>query len=201
MSESEAYPEATAMIPIVISKAVRTLTISDGYETSYTYDGSIITEPTEDECMVTPAGTVEYSWYEGNYTERPLDGAAALEGAPTDAGTYTLVATVDENENYSVAEQKVVVTVHQATGSIANKTEGGYPVNGSYTYENLPPVPSKDNFEVVGDGEVSFTWYKESVSEENKAPCIFSRLRNFRGIQRQKTTFQQILIFTSINHV
>lgn len=168
VAESESYPEATAMIPIVISKAVRTITISENYKKTYTYDGNIVTEPIEEEYTVTPAGSVGFSWYEGDFAESSLDGAAALEGAPTDAGTYTLVATVAENKNYTVAEQKVAITIHQALGSIVNKTENGYPVNGSYTYENLPPVPSKDNFEVVGDGEVSFTWYKESVSEENK---------------------------------
>ena len=95
------------------------------------------------------------------------DGLQQLDITPVDAGTYYVKVTVEANGEYPEATKYIPFTIKQASGSIKNKEIGGYVIDGNYTTLYLPENPVKENFDVIGDGEVSFIWYKDSVSAEN----------------------------------
>ena len=105
---------------VTVSKATSSISINDTYNPGKTYDGTALANPTESQLTITGAGynDVTFTWYKGS-----VDEANKLDSAPTDAGTYYLVASIPESNNTSGSEATSgAITISPATISIASAT-------------------------------------------------------------------------------
>lgn len=84
------------------------------YPSSFTYTGSAVTAPAAANFTSTSSGAMTFAWYTGTDTT-----ATPLTGAPTNAGTYTLKASVAATNNYAAASTTVPVTINPATPALA----------------------------------------------------------------------------------
>lgn len=93
-------------------------TDKDGYQLSYTY-GMDLPTPSQEHFTTTNQDTGAdwtFVWYAGDQTDGNIDlsDESKLENIPSDAGTYTLVATVS-SKNYETASVRLKVEIAQAT--------------------------------------------------------------------------------------
>ena len=127
---------------ITVSKATSSISINNTYNPGKTYDGTALANPTESELTLTGAGynDVTFTWYKGtspNGTE--------LDSAPTDAGTYYLVASILESNNTSgssttsgaITISPAAISIESAT--VEDKTYDGTPTAtvGTVTFTGL----------------------------------------------------------------
>ena len=108
-----------------IGKAAPTLAWSNTSQTlSYTGSQAAITAPTvtlvNDE---TYSGTISYQ-YKGQSAENYTD------GLPTDVGTYTVVASIEEQDNYTAASGELTLTIEKAAASGTASAVTGLTYNG-----------------------------------------------------------------------
>ncbi len=80
------------------------------FQTEYTY-GDTINPTTEMFSINNSSAVPSFTWYLGDVTEGELDSTQALEAIPTDADTYTLVVSIEEDDNYSAAELRIKVVI------------------------------------------------------------------------------------------
>lgn len=87
----------TVQKQVTVSKATSGISFNN-YTPSKTYDGTALANPTAEQLTLTGAGynDVTFTWYKGS-----VDEANKLDSAPTDAGTYYLVASIAESANTS----------------------------------------------------------------------------------------------------
>ena len=110
----KAYTDDIApKIPATISNK----TDKDGYQLSYTY-GMDLPTPSQEHFTTTNQDTGAdwiFAWYAGDQTAENIDLSSRpkLEDIPSDAGTYTLVATVS-SKNYETASVRLKVEIAQA---------------------------------------------------------------------------------------
>lgn len=98
-------------------------------------------------------GTVHYAYRVSTFTG---DFTPSL---PTDAGVYTVRASVDEMPNYTAASAEMTLTVDKATPVISfdlNKYTDSRDYNGS---PMSLPTPTQLTVTGADVGEVTFTWY------------------------------------------
>ena len=116
---------------VTVSKATSSISINDTYNPGKTYDGTALANPTESQLTITGAGynDVTFTWYKGS-----VDEANKLDSAPTDAGTYYLVASIPESNNTSGSEATSgAITISPATISIASATVQDKTYDGTTT--------------------------------------------------------------------
>ena len=153
---------------ITVSKATPSISINDTYNPGKTYDGTALANPTESELTLTGAGynDVTFTWYKGtspNGTE--------LDSAPTDAGTYYLVASIPDSNNTTASEATSgEITITKATATAA---PGALSVSNNaaktYTYDLSQLLPALDDGKTLGEvtyalGTVSLGSYYDSSS-------------------------------------
>ena len=110
----------TVQKQVTVSKATTSISINDIYNPGKTYDGTALANPTAEQLTLSGAGynDVTFTWYKGtspNGTE--------LDSAPTDAGSYYLVASIPESSNTNGSSTTSgTITISPATISIASAT-------------------------------------------------------------------------------
>ena len=85
---------------LIIQKANPTITFQD-YAPGKTYNGAPLAVPTADQLTITGGGiydNVKFTWYQG-----AVGSGTPLASAPKDAGTYYVVASIDETDNTTEA--------------------------------------------------------------------------------------------------
>lgn len=157
---SEEHMAVEGRISVEVKKAdciVEPIGTSDGYDSEYIYDGEAIPTPSADGFTHTntdPEATIGFAWFEGDYTQtEALPGSGKLPGAPSDAGTYTLVVTVAETPNYNAADMRIKVSIAKkaVTVTAENKTRKYGEANPEFTFvipENA--LVSGDTKETLG---------------------------------------------------
>lgn len=109
----------TVQKQVTVSKATSTIAFNN-YALSYTYTGQPLANPTAEQLTLTGAGydDVTFTWYEGTSPN-----GTKLDSAPTDAGTYYLVASIPESSNTNGSSTTSgTITISPATISIASAT-------------------------------------------------------------------------------
>lgn len=93
---------------LVIEKSTPRLVFGSGYSSNYTYDGNALSTPSADELTVsgTAYSSVKFLWYRSSVAD-----GNKLSSAPRDAGTYVLVAVVEQSANNHYASAERIVTV------------------------------------------------------------------------------------------
>ena len=112
---SDDYKPASATKTITIEKADASVSIT--WAASQTYSGnphpaSAVVDGVGGEADLSPAA--ELTYYSGEDTS-----GTALAGAPTDAGTYTLLASFAGNGNYVPASATKTITIDKAEASVS----------------------------------------------------------------------------------
>ena len=105
---------------VTVNKATSSISINNTYNPGKTYDGTALANPTESELTLTGAGynDVTFTWYEGTSPN-----GTKLDSAPTDAGTYYLVASIAESNNTSGSSKTSgAITISPAAISIKSAT-------------------------------------------------------------------------------
>lgn len=88
--------------------------VNDGYETSYTYNGNSIPEPSKEDFTYYGAEPV-FVW---------KSGSSKLDSAPSEAGTYTLVATSGASGKVDSAELTITVTIGEYDSDVTATLTG-----------------------------------------------------------------------------
>lgn len=117
--------EATNKPSYTINKATPTLTWSEGSQTlPYTGSSADITAPTVN--LVnneTYSGTISYKY-------KTEDAGTYTEGLPIDAGTYTVMASIAAQGNYTAASGELTLTIKKAAASGTASAVAGLTYNG-----------------------------------------------------------------------
>ena len=88
--------------------------VNDDYETSYTYNGNSIPEPSKEDFTYYGAEPV-FVW---------KSGSSKLDSAPSEAGTYTLVATSGASGKVDSAELTITVTIGEYDSDVTATLTG-----------------------------------------------------------------------------
>lgn len=157
----------TVQKQVTVSKATSTIAFNN-YALSYTYTGQPLANPTAEQLTLTGAGydDVTFTWYEGTSPN-----GTKLDSAPTDAGTYYLVASIPDSNNTTASEATSgEITITKATATAA---PGALSVSNNaaktYTYDLSQLLPALDDGKTLGEvtyalGTVSLGSYYDSSS-------------------------------------
>ena len=105
---------------VTVNKATSSISINNTYNPGKTYNGTALANPTESELTLTGAGynDVTFTWYEGTSPN-----GTKLDSAPTDTGTYYLVASIPDSNNTTASNAtSEAITISPATISITSAT-------------------------------------------------------------------------------
>lgn len=126
---------------VTISQATASISFNN-YALGKIYDGTALAVPTAEQLALTGAGynDVTFTWYAGTSPN-----GTKLDSAPTDAGTYYLVASISDSNNTSGSSTTSgAITISPATISISSATVEGKTYDGtntatveSVTFDNL----------------------------------------------------------------
>ena len=177
LSEGENYNGAEDTLDFVISKADGSIEFAQDLNLDKVYDGAPLTIENDDYTVVGD-GTVTFEWYKG--TEK-------LDGAPTVLGEYSVKIVLSEGENYNGAENTLDFVISRADGSVKFAQD----LNLDKVYDGTPVTIENDDYTVVGDGTVTFEWYKgtekldgaPTVLGEYSVKIILSEGQNYNGAE------------------
>src|SRR5699024_5837696 len=95
---------------LTVEKAKSSIAFADTYQTTKDYDTKPFAVPTEKELEIKGASyeDVVFTWYES--TEN-----TALQGAPVDAGTYVLKASIPDSENTTASRAETTIEIQKIT--------------------------------------------------------------------------------------
>ena len=138
---------------VTISQATASISFNN-YAPGKTYDGTALAVPDESQLTISGAeyNNVTFTWYKGTSPD-----GAKLDSAPTDAGTYYLVAFIPDSNNTSASEATSgEITITKATATAAH---GALSVSNNvaktYTYDLSQLLPALDDGKTLG--EVTYT--------------------------------------------
>ncbi|HOP11493.1 MAG TPA: InlB B-repeat-containing protein [Oscillospiraceae bacterium] len=129
----------------VITRASGSLSITS--DPGKTYDGTTVSNPS---ISKTGDGIVSFTYYNDN--ENAL--GSQLSGAPTNAGTYWVKASLAQGTNYTAAEATFKFSIARASGSVSITSNPGKTYDGT--------AVSNPSISKTGDGIVSFTYYNDN---------------------------------------
>lgn len=130
---------------LTINKSAPVITFNADYVPSKTYNGEAVTIPTVENITVSTKydGSVIFTWYKDTVAD-----GNKLDGAPVNAGTYILMASIADTDNNSAATKELTVKIAQANASGAVVT-----VTGTYSYTSKEITPDSDEVTVTLDGK------------------------------------------------
>ena len=145
---------------LTINKAISGIHFNS-YTPDKTYDGTAIANPTAGQLSITGAGyrDVEFAWYKDSVAE-----ANKLPAAPSDAGTYYVVATIPDSQNTSassVTSSAVTISPKEITSPTITLEKTSYEYDGQ---AKEPAVTVKDGTVLIPDRE-----YKVAYSHNTNA--------------------------------
>lgn len=134
------YQSGTGTMTLTINKSTPVLTISNTYTASKVYDAQPFAAPGSGAMTVTGTtfDAVNFTWYRNTVSH-----ANQLESAPSDAGNYVLVASVEETNNTEAASaaREVVIERRPVTVTADNKTKTYGTADPELTYTVSPSTP------------------------------------------------------------
>lgn len=164
---------------ITVSKATSSISINNTYNPGKTYDGTALANPTESELTLTGAGynDVTFTWYEGTSPN-----GTKLDSAPTDTGTYYLVASISESNNTTASEATSgEITISPATISISSATVEGKTYDGnidatveSVTFNDL----NGSDILTIGTDYTATAVFENANAGESKSATVTVTLNN-----------------------
>ena len=166
---------AEATKKFTIAKKNASLAFADSNDYTTTYNNSAVTVGTGDEnikCTYDGDGNITPVWYNSN-ADGEIDKTSSLTTAPTNAGTYYIVLTATEGDNYNKVTEgpSKKVTINKATAEITiNNIE-------EITYSGKAVTVGISNADITyshtGDvtiGSDNINWYDSSNNALDGAP-------------------------------
>ena len=122
---------------LTVEKAQSSIAFADTYQTTKDYDTKPFAVPTEKELEIKGASyeDVVFTWYES--TEN-----TALQGAPVDAGTYVLKASIPDSENTTASRAETTIEIQRIT--IKDSEQFAFPdwPESGYVYDGTAKEPA-----------------------------------------------------------
>lgn len=122
---------------LTVEKAKSSIAFADTYQTTKDYDTKPFAVPTEKELEIKGASyeDVVFTWYES--TEN-----TALQGAPVDAGTYVLKATIPDSENTTASSVEKQIKIEKVI--ISDPEQFAFPdwPESGYVYDGTAKEPA-----------------------------------------------------------
>ena len=143
---TDSYRAGNGYLTLTIEKSRPTLAISDTYQVSKVYDAAPFPAPGPEAVTVTGTAfeTVKFTWYKDSVSD-----ANQLTGAPRDAGSYVLKASVDETNNTHGASATADVLIERrpvtVIADIRAKVYGSEDPELTYTIDPSTPLPIGDS--------------------------------------------------------
>lgn len=181
-----------------VNKLEGQLSLAESYETTYTYNGKNLSNPSKNMIIYnntdSDAGVV-YTWYAGNYSIQEPEKFAVLQKAPKNAGTYTLVITVPETRNYKKAEVRKVVRIEKAKpkASFSNMMKVFSYCGNKYSMDR--PVITLVNNERY-NGSLNYYYKTEGAGYKIGLPtevgvytvkCVIPETENYTSVETSNT--------------
>lgn len=158
--------------------------------TGKTYDGKAMANPTKDQLTVTGAdfSEVTFTWYKDTKAEENK-----LTTAPTDAGTYVLVAAVAKTDSHGEASAQKGITITKADATDAMKKAEGTMIKNHESSLTLPTLPDGASYGTptgngtyvtdlrVSDGKLAYKGTSNVVNDgkyEVKVPVLNAKNYN-----------------------
>lgn len=122
---------------LTVKKAKSSIAFADTYQTTKDYDTKPFAVPTEKELEIKGASyeDVVFTWYDST-------GNTALKGAPVDAGTYVLKASIPDSENTMASRAEKQIEIKKIT--IAESEQFTFPdwPESGYVYDGTAKEPA-----------------------------------------------------------
>lgn len=122
---------------LTVEKAKSSIAFADTYQTTKDYDTKPFAVPTEKELEIKGASyeNVVFTWYDST-------GNTALQGAPVDAGTYVLKASIPVSENTMASRAEKQIEIKKIT--IAEPEQFTFPdwPESGYVYDGTAKEPA-----------------------------------------------------------
>lgn len=122
---------------LTVEKAKSSIAFADTYQTTKDYDTKPFAVPTEKELEIKGASyeDVVFTWYDST-------GNTALKGAPVDAGTYVLKASIPDSENTMASRAEKQIEIKKIT--IAESEQFTFPdwPESGYVYDGTAKKPA-----------------------------------------------------------
>lgn len=122
---------------LTVKKAQSSIGFADTYQTTKDYDTKPFAVPTEKELEIKGASyeDVVFAWYDSA-------GNTALQGAPVDAGTYVLKASIPDSENTMASSAEKQIEIKKITIAESEQfTFPDWPERG-YVYDGTAKEPA-----------------------------------------------------------
>ena len=148
VAETEMYQAGEATFDFEIKKADNTITLKDGETLGKTYDGTAV-EITKDKFNVMGTGEVTFMFQKDGEETWSAD-------APMAAGMYKVKVMVAECMNYNAGEATFNFEIKKADNAITLKED----VTLGKVHDGNAVEITKDKFNVMGMGEVTFMFQK-----------------------------------------
>ncbi|XCP84543.1 MBG domain-containing protein [Roseburia hominis] len=140
---------STNELELTIKKVSPKLTFN-GYKQDKVYDGKALSNPTADTLKVTGVDfdEVTYTWHKDSAKDE------VLSGAPKDAGTYVLVASVKGNENREAATTEsgpITISKRPVTVQVDHKSKTYGEKDPALTYEIVSSISLAEGEKLNGE--------------------------------------------------
>lgn len=163
---------------VTISQATASISFNN-YALGKIYDGTALAVPTAEQLALTGAGynDVTFTWYAGTSPN-----GTKLDSAPTDAGTYYLVASIPDSNNTTASEATSgEITISPATISISSATVEGKTYDGnidatveSVTFNDL----NGSDILTIGTDYTATAVFENANAGESKSATVTVTLNN-----------------------
>lgn len=140
-------------VTIDVSFNVVQLSLTFKNYTGKTYDGKAMANPTKDQLTVTGAdfSEVTFTWYKDAVVD-----TNKLTSAPTDAGTYILVAAVAKTDSHGEASAQKGITITKADATDAMKQAKGTLTKNHPDSLTLPKLPEGASYGTPTNNDGNF---------------------------------------------
>ena len=136
---------------VTVSKATSNISFNN-YAPGKTYDGTALAVPDKSQLTISGAeyNNVTFTWYEGTSPD-----GTQLDSAPTDAGTYYLVASIAESANTSGSKAtSEAITINKGTYNGTKTAAGSVLANWSGEV-TLPAIPDGASYGTPTSSDVT----------------------------------------------
>ncbi len=156
---SNYYGTATVRPTYIIAKATPTITFSEVQKT-VTYDGSPVDESDFTKPTITLVGDEEYSG-DITYVYSKQGSNNSYNGTPTDFGTYSITASINESSNYtsSASNNALTLTITKSTPTISIDTMNDKVYDGVAVTN---PTSSEMTITGANYSDIIFTYFADN---------------------------------------
>jgi len=161
------FKSATTTLDVTIEKGNTWIEFNPTYDVLYPFTAEAIPNPTEEDIAVT-GGTysdVTFTWYNDSFAPENV-----LSGTPALPGTYVLVASLAETDDYSGIETSLIITIvpdtltldilYNDSTSSADWYKDDVEVSATgYSVSDTLTGPFMSSYVMTGEGSIEKTLY------------------------------------------